>query len=111
MYIGSFWFKLNDIVDTGLRNVVSFRFSKDLGWLVENVVYQGLKRREKEVYYWKNAKQQEVDFLIKQGTKIKELIQVCWDIENFDVKKREINSLVSAMNEFKLKKQFNYYRR
>ncbi len=50
-------------IDTGLRNAVAFRFSKDEGRLVENTVFIELKRRGCEVYYWKNSK--EVDFVVK----------------------------------------------
>jgi len=91
-------------IDTGLRNVVSFRFSEDIGRLVECIVFQELMRKGKEIYYWKNKKHQEVDFVVKQGMNVKELIQVCWDLEKLDVKNREINALLNAMDEFKLKK-------
>jgi uncharacterized protein len=90
-------------IDTGLRNVVSFRFSEDIGRLVECIVFQELMRQGKEIYYWKNKKQQEVDFVVKQGMKVKELIQVYWGIEEPDAKNREITALLNAMDEFKLK--------
>jgi len=89
-------------IDTGLRNAVSFKFSEDIGRLTENVVFIELKRRGKDVYYWKDKSDREVDFLIKDGLKIKELIQVCWGIENTGTEKREIKSLLEAMEEFKL---------
>jgi predicted AAA+ superfamily ATPase len=56
----------------------------------------------KEIYYWKNPKG-EVDFVIKEGLKVKELIQVCWNIENEETKKREVKSLLEAMKQLKLK--------
>jgi len=52
-------------IDNGLRNSVSFKFSKDHGRLAENLVYIELKRRKKEVYYWENVG--EVDFVVKEG--------------------------------------------
>lgn len=88
--------------DTGLRNAVSFVFSEDLGRLAENIVFTELNRRGSEVYYWK--KEQEVDFLVKKGFKIAEAIQVCWNIENPEVKERELKGLKAACKEFKLKK-------
>lgn len=91
------------IIDTGLRNAVSFRFSYDFGKLAENLVFLELKRKDKEIYYWKNSQNLEVDFLIKEGLKVKELIQVCWKIEDEITKKREIKSLLKAMDEFKIK--------
>jgi len=93
-------------IDTGLRNVVSFRFSEDIGRLAESIVFQELMRKGKEVYYWRNQKQQEVDFIVKRGMDVTELIQVCWDIEDQKTKQREINALSKAMEEIKLKQGF-----
>ncbi len=50
-------------IDNGLRNAVSFRFSKDEGRLAENLVFVELMKRGHEVYYWK--KKGEVDFVVK----------------------------------------------
>jgi predicted AAA+ superfamily ATPase len=88
-------------VDTGLRNVVSFKFSEDIGRAIENLVFIELKRRssQTEIYYWKNRG--EVDFVIKRGQKVEELIQVCYSI-NEETEKREVSALVEAMDEFGL---------
>jgi len=96
-------------VDTGLANTVGFQFSGNLGKLAENLVFLELKRKTYfdqflEIYYWKSLAQEEVDFAVKEGAKIKELIQVCWDLQNINTKKRETKALLKAMNEFKLKK-------
>lgn len=48
-------------IDNGLRNAVSFTFSKDEGRLAENAVFLELKRRGKNIYYWNN-----VDFVTKE---------------------------------------------
>jgi len=77
-------------IDTGLRNAVSFRFSKDHGRLYENIVAVELARRNKEIYYWKNYQHREVDFVIKEGLDVKEVIQVCYEISDANVKKREV---------------------
>jgi len=34
--------------------------------------------------------------VIKEGQRVKQLIQVCYDIENFKTKEREIKSLIKA---------------
>ncbi|MFH1592106.1 MAG: ATP-binding protein [Candidatus Woesearchaeota archaeon] len=93
-------------VDTGIRNIKGFRFSQDYGRLVENIVFVEIKRRYSsnplcELFYWQEKKY-EVDFVVKVGLKIKELIQVCWDLE--EAKEREVKSLVAAMKKFKLSK-------
>jgi predicted AAA+ superfamily ATPase len=54
--------------DTGLRNTVSFKFSDDLGKLSENIVLIELKRRGKEVYFWKEKR--EVDFIVRQDSNL-----------------------------------------
>ncbi|MBU4077240.1 MAG: ATP-binding protein [Euryarchaeota archaeon] len=88
-------------IDTGLRNIASFRFSEDTGRLVENVVFLELKRKGMEIYYWSGKG--EVDFVIKEGLHVNELIQVCWNIYDGDKKNAELKGLIEAMDEFDLK--------
>ncbi len=88
-------------IDTGLRNAVGFVFSDDSGRLMENVVFLELKRRKKEIFYWKGKG--EVDFVAKDGLRKLALIQVCYDVENESTKKREVGALMEAMKELKLK--------
>ena len=92
------------VVDIGLRNVVYPL--EDFGKKAENVVYLELRRKlpDFEINYWKSKRDEEVDFILRQGKKIKELIQVCWDISNEKTKKREVTALLKAMEEFKLNK-------
>ena len=45
---------------------------------------------------------EEVNFLIKDF-KVKQLIQVCYDINNHDTKKREVRALRKASRELKCK--------
>jgi predicted AAA+ superfamily ATPase len=47
---------------------VSFKFSDDLGKLSENIVLIELKRRGKEVYFWKEKR--EVDFIVRQDSNL-----------------------------------------
>jgi len=89
-------------IDTGLRNALGVSFSEDYGRNLENIVFLELKRRGNEIYYWKDNAGKEVDFVISSGKKVIELIQVCWDVEDIDVKRREILPLLKAMEEFKL---------
>lgn len=96
-------------IDTGLANTVGFRFSENSGRLAENAVFLELKRKTYrnpflEIYYWKSLAQEEVDFVVKENAKVRELIQVCWDIADINTKKREMKALLKAMKEFKLKR-------
>ena len=90
-------------IDTGLRNSISFKFSSDIGRLYENLAALELKRKNKEIYYWKNPLHEEVDFVIKEGFKVRQLIQVCYDINDYETKKREIRALIKASKELKCK--------
>lgn len=91
--------------DTGLINVATPRFSENTGRLAENLVAIELVKRHgiENVSYWKDTRQREVDFAIKDGLRVRQLIQVCWNVGNKETKKRELDSLMAAMNEFKLK--------
>lgn len=92
-------------IDVGLPNAIGFRFSENLGKLTENIVAIELKRKQieknLEIYYWKEN--YEVDFVVKEGLRVKELLQVCWDISSYETKEREVKSLLKAMKKFKLK--------
>ncbi len=85
-------------VDTGIRNIVGFKFSEDIGKLYENIVFILLKRTTKEIYYWKNK--YECDFIVKNGKNLS-AIQVCYDINSS--KERELKGIIEALREFKIK--------
>lgn len=77
--------------------------SEEKGRRMENAVFLELERRKSpltEICYWQDVQGKEVDFVIKQG-KVKQLIQVCRGIQDIDVKKREISSLLKASRELK----------
>lgn len=90
------------VIDNGVRNAVAFSFSKDTGKLLENLIFLELTRRGEEIFYYKGKK--ECDFLIRQGLKITEAIQVAQSLANPETDKREIAGLLEAMEKFKLKK-------
>lgn len=83
-------------IDIGLRDIAES--TEDIGRKAENLVFLELRRREKnaEINYWKSEKQEEVDFVVRQGQKIRQLIQVCWDSSKKETKEREIKALTNA---------------
>ncbi len=87
-------------IDNGLINEVGFKFSENSGRVLENIVFLELKRNEKDIYYF--SEKGGCDFLIRDGAKVKEVIQVCYNL-NDENKTREINGLVEAMEKFNLK--------
>lgn len=94
-------------IDNGFINVLSTRLSENIGRNYENLVAIELLRRtsktDVELYYWKDRRGKEVDFVVKNGLKIMQLIQVCYDIEHYDTRKREIDALLKASKELKCK--------
>lgn len=96
------------VIDTGLINAVSPGSSRNIGRLYENLAALELMRKKAdstnlEIYYWQDYSGKEVDFVIKEGLKIKELIQICYDLGNYDTKRRELESLLKAQREMKAK--------
>lgn len=85
--------------DTGLINAIKFKTGKDLGRLMENLVAIELLRRKADFYYYKSINGKEVDFVIKQEEKKVQLIQVCYNIDDYATKKRELASLIKAGKE------------
>ena len=92
-------------IDNGFIQAKSFKLSPDFGKLYENIVACKLKKQEVDeklkFYYWKNQQQEEVDFVIKEGIEVKQLIQVCFNINNLETKNREIRALIKAGKELK----------
>ncbi|NCO97741.1 MAG: hypothetical protein COX30_00080 [Candidatus Moranbacteria bacterium CG23_combo_of_CG06-09_8_20_14_all_39_10] len=86
-------------IDTGLRNAVSFKFSSDIGKLLENIVLLEFLRRKKVLYYWENKKT-EIDFVLRRGHEVSELVNVCYLLNNKSLE-REMQSLEDGMAEFK----------
>lgn len=87
-------------IDTGLINAIVPKTTPNYGRLMENLVFLELKRKNKEIYFYYEPSY-EIDFLIREGLKIKQLIQVCFSIKDTTTRKREIKSLLKAS--YKLK--------
>jgi len=94
-------------IDNGLVNTIGFKFSDDFGRLIENLVAVELFRRKSYnatgwgIYYWKDRQQREVDFVIKDGKKVRQLIQVSSLSSRDEIKKNEIDSLLKASAELR----------
>jgi len=93
-------------IDNGIFNFIGLKFSRDYGKMYENAVFLKLKKKSFDnylinIFYWKNIQHEEVDFVIKEGIKVIQLIQACYSIENVEIKKREIKALIKASNELK----------
>ena len=86
-------------VDNGILNAVSFKFSENIGKLLENLVFIELKRKNESVY--RHKAKNDCDFLIVRKNKVSEAIQVTQKLDE-TTEKREIDGLIEALKEHKL---------
>lgn len=91
-------------IDNGFINYFGFKFSEDCGRLMENTValklYRySLQHPKTKIFYFKTNRGEEVDFVVKENLKVKQLIQVCRDIDSYNTKKRELRALLIASKE------------
>ena len=90
-------------IDNGFITSKGFSFSKNQGSLYENIVAIVLREQELlgriRLYYWKNAEQEEVDFVIQKNRQVILLIQVCTSIFDEKTKSREVRALLKASRE------------
>jgi len=89
-------------IDNGLRNAVSFKFSKDQGKLAENLAFIKLKRKNKDIYYYKNPEQEEIDFVIKNKDQSLTIINVSY---TDSINNRETKVLLEFKQKFKKTKE------
>jgi len=93
------------LVDNGFVLAKAFSFSQDIGRLMENLVFVELLRRgyklNQDIFYYQTRNKKEVDFVLRRGANIKELIQVCYKISDVEIKEREVKSLIEASKELK----------
>lgn len=82
-------------IDNKLRDVVSFSFSKENGNNLENLIFLELKRRGKEIFFYR--KKGECDFVIQDRGVVTQLFQVTFlfDENNRD---REVAGIAEAMD-------------
>ena len=91
------------IIDTGFVQARSFELSPNYGRLLENLVFVELVRRnykpQLDLFYYRTRNDREIDFLLRKGHKIEQLIQVCYDISSPKTLKRELDALIEAATE------------
>ncbi len=96
-------------MDVGLSNSVGYRFSDDRGKVMENVVAIELRRRQSsspflDVMYWKDVRDREVDFVLKVGKRVEQLVQVSYANERAAVDSREVAALLAASKDTRCNK-------
>lgn len=88
-------------IDPAFSHRMGYNFSENKGRVLENIIYLELLRRGKEVYYY--AGKNECDFIIKDGLKIVEAIQVCYLLDQSNMV-REIRGLEEAMQTYEIER-------
>ena len=93
------------MVDTGFVKAKAFGVSQDLGKLLENMVFVELLRRGYEIgktlFYYRSRNDKEVDFVLRKGNKVVELVQVCYDMSSPKTERREVTSLLECAEELR----------
>ncbi len=91
------------VVDNGFVAAKAFSLSDNLGRLLENQVFVELLRQgydtDKTMFYYRSRNDKEVDFVLRKGTHIDRLVQVCYDMSNAKTEKREVDSLIECAEE------------
>ncbi|MEM2344103.1 MAG: ATP-binding protein [Thermoproteota archaeon] len=91
-------------IDLGFYRLTP-RFTTEYGRLMESLVAIELFKKSFqegfELFYWKDYQGREVDFIIKEGLNIRQLIQVTYASDRNDVEEREIKALVKASEDLK----------
>ena len=81
----------------------AFNLSDNLGRLLENQIFIELLRRGyipgNTLFYYRSRNDKEIDFVTRQGTKVEQLIQVCYDMTSEKTRNRELNALVECAEE------------
>lgn len=93
------------VVDNGFVQSSAFNVGENLGRLLENQVFIELLRHgydtEKTIFYYRSRNDKEVDFVLREGCKVKALIQVCYDMSSPKTRKRELDALAECADELK----------
>ena len=83
------------------------RITTDKSRLFENLIFNYLKRKYSDLFYYKTTNNKEVDFFINNEQE-KLLIQVSISVKNTDTKEREVKALIKAMDEQDIDTGFIY---
>lgn len=82
--------------------ITSNTIDTDKSRLLQNLVFNHLNRLYEEIFYYKTKNNLEVNFLIKnQGNFM--AIQVCYSLNDYETRNREIRALKKCSEELRLK--------
>ncbi len=89
-------------VDPVLAKRTGQHHGDTLYWVLENHIFNELKRRGYEVYYWHSSQGFEVDFIVRDRKGKSTIIQVTVDMSSNETYKREIRGIEEAGKALKI---------
>lgn len=87
------------LADPALSAAYSYEASQEIGHILENHVYLELRRRGYTVSYVSTSSGFEVDFFAERPGDPPFLVQVCADLNDTEIRRRESRALEAAMRE------------
>ena len=91
------------MVDNGFVAAKAFSTSDNLGRLLENQVFVNLLRKgydpEKSMFYYRTRNDKEVDFVLRENNRVKQLVQVSYEMTSNKTIRRECSALTEAAQE------------
>ncbi len=85
------------ILDHGLKAATGQ--SKDRGAILEQIVFLDLRRRHRDIFYWREK--QEVDFIVPTIDQV-QAINVCLDMQDTQTRQREVAGMISCLEALNL---------
>ncbi len=90
------------VIDPGLIEALAPPITEDHGAALENMVYLRIRQAGLEPAYYVTEKGYEVDFIVIRDDHSRELVQVCWNMDEASTRERELRGLHAAMTELNL---------
>lgn len=91
------------VVDNGFVAAKAFSTSDNLGRLLENQVFVNLLRKgydpEKTIFYYRTRNDKEIDFVLRENNRVKQLVQVSYEMTSEKTIRRECSALKEAAQE------------
>ena len=91
------------VVDNGFVAAKAFSIGDNIGRLLENLVFVNLLRKgydpEKSMFYYRTRNDKETDFVLRENNRVKQLVQVCYDLSSDKTVRRECSALVETAQE------------
>ena len=91
------------VVDNGFVAAKAFSTSDNLGRLLENQVFVSLLRKgyntEQSMFYYRTRNDKEIDFVLRENNRVKQLVQVSYEMTTDKTVRRECSALTEAADE------------